>query len=258
VRGLVLKDMYCLKKNLTLFFGVTIGVIVISLLYILSSKYGNIATEYEAMQKMESVSSEEAAMFQGTTKAVVYFSLFVPIAFLGTIVECFKEDLKAGYYKTMMSLPLSDAKIVGSRYLSCMLFTVVAIIGSVVTAFLVSLVEKDMPLENSLKYILLFTTVLLVYISLVMFLLYLFGARKADLIQSVPFVLFLIAVEGWGVKKLLAAPEGEEMAILSELGESVKTLVNDYGYLMFLGALLCMGISFLGSWLMMKRRRGKI
>lgn len=258
MRGLVLKDMYCLKKNLTLFFGVTVGVIAMSLLYILSSKYGNIATEYEAMQTMESVSSEEAAMLQGTTKAVVYFSLLVPIAFLATIVECFKEDLKAGFYKTMMSLPLSNAKIVGSRYLSCMLFTVVAMLGSIMTAFLVSLVEEDMPFENSLKYILLFTTVLMVYISLVIFLLYLFGARKADLIQCVPFVILLIAAEGWFVKKLLAAPEGEEMGIFSDLGESVKVLVNDYGYILFLGALLCMGISFLGSWFMMKRRRGNI
>lgn len=253
--GLVCKDMLCLKKNLTLFFGVTIGVIIIALLYILSSKYGNIAIEFEEMAEME---GEDFAMLQGTTKAVVYFSLLVPIAFLATIVECFKEDFKAGFYKNLMSLPLSEAKIVGSRYVSCMLFTVVAMLGSVLTAFLVSLVEKDMPFENSFKYIVIFTTVLMVYISLVMFLLYLFGARKADLIQSVPFVILLIVAEGWFAMKLQTAPEGEEMHIFSELGSGVKTLVNDYGYLLFLGALCCMGISFLGSWLMMKRRRGNI
>lgn len=253
--GLIRKDMYCLRKNLKLLLGVTAGVIVIALLYILSSKYGNIARGYEVMAEESFLKKEDLL---GMTKVVVYFSLLVPIAFLGTIVECFKEDWKAGFYKCMMSMPLNDAKRVGSRYVSCLLFALVGMAGSMLAAFLISLVSEDMPFINSLRYIVIFETVLLVYMSFIMFLLYWLGAGKADLIQCIPFVLVLIVVEVLMGKELASVPEGEEMQIISGLAESISSFVNHYGYLLFPGALLCMGISFLGSWIMIKRRKGNV
>ena len=51
--GLITKDMYCLKKNLKIFFSVTIGIMVLSVLFIISSKYGNVARGMAQMQREE-------------------------------------------------------------------------------------------------------------------------------------------------------------------------------------------------------------
>lgn len=253
--GLICKDMYCLKKNLVLFLGVTLGAIFIVILYILSSQYGNIAKGYEMVVKEGQMDIES---LNALTKAVIYCSMILPLAFLGNIVDCFKEDWKAGFYKCMMSIPVSDAKKVGSRYVSCLLFAFIGMTGSIVAAFLVSLVAGDMPLFNSLKYILLFETFLLIYMSLNLFLLYWLGSAKADLIQCIPFGIVLLVVEMVMMNKISALPESERMKVFSDMAEQLKGIVNDYGYLLFLGALLCMGISFWGSWMMLKRRRGNV
>ncbi|MBP5762642.1 MAG: hypothetical protein J6W48_06675, partial [Lachnospiraceae bacterium] len=49
MKGLVIKDIMCLKKQLTTFAFVIAGVVVISILYVLSSRFGNLATVGEAL-----------------------------------------------------------------------------------------------------------------------------------------------------------------------------------------------------------------
>ena len=43
MKGLIIKDIMCLKKQLTTFVYVISGVVVISILYVLSSRFGNLA-----------------------------------------------------------------------------------------------------------------------------------------------------------------------------------------------------------------------
>ena len=43
MKGLLIKDLYCLKKQILIFIRATISVAIVSLLFILSSKYGNAA-----------------------------------------------------------------------------------------------------------------------------------------------------------------------------------------------------------------------
>ena len=43
MKGLIIKDIMCLKKQLTVFIYVIIGVVVISVMYVLSAKFGNLA-----------------------------------------------------------------------------------------------------------------------------------------------------------------------------------------------------------------------
>ena len=43
MKGLIIKDVMCLKKQLTVFIFVLIGVVAVSIMYVLSAKFGNIA-----------------------------------------------------------------------------------------------------------------------------------------------------------------------------------------------------------------------
>ena len=52
--GLITKDMYCLRKNLKTFICVTIGVITVAVLFLVSSRCGNVALGMEQMKKEDS------------------------------------------------------------------------------------------------------------------------------------------------------------------------------------------------------------
>lgn len=251
--GLIQKDMYCLKKNLMLFCAITGGVILLSVMFILSSQFGNVAKGIESMMIEDDLSKEEIfSLFQIAVWAV----LFIPMAFTGMVVECFKEDSKAGFHKYQFSLPLSSAKIVGSRYAACLLFAFVSLLGSLLAAFFVSLVSEVFVFGTLISYVFTFCGVMLIYLSLVMLLLYWLGSARADIIQCAPFVVLFLAFLIWFLSKNMNMSEelAEQMLVemMHVLGENMKKK----GWMVFMISLFWMGISYLGSCLCVMRRKG--
>ncbi|MBP3459174.1 MAG: ABC-2 transporter permease [Lachnospiraceae bacterium] len=253
--GLIRKDMYCLKKILKTFFIVTISVIVLSVLFIISSKYGNIAKGIEEMRAENELAEET---FYSFFQMAVWLTLFIPISFLSMVVECFKEDKKAGFAKIVFSMPLDHKKIVGSRYLSCMLFAAVSLAGSLLAGFFVSLVSEVFKLQRLFGYIFCFSAALLIYMSFVMFMLYFLGVEKADFIQCAPFVILFVAAVIWFQRKVFSLPEAEMEAALSNLVDSISEIMTEKSGLLFLIALGCMALSFWGSCKVVKKRKGDI
>ena len=253
--GLIRKDMYCLRKILMTFFLVTAGVIILSVLLIISARYGNIAAAIQEMKEENGMGEETFYYF---FQIPIWLTLFIPMAFLSMIVECFKEDRKAGFYKTMLCLPLTDAQIVGSRYLSCLIFTMLGMAGSFVAACFVSMASDVFRLQKLMGYMLCFSGVLLVYMSFVMFMIYFLGAEKADLIQCVPFLVLLVVAIVVAKKKFDTVSQTELSAFSVNLIDSVSEFMTEKSWLIFLIALGSMALSFLGSCAVMKKREGGI
>ncbi|MCM1162268.1 MAG: ABC-2 transporter permease [Roseburia sp.] len=251
--GLIRKDMYCLRRNLKTFLMVSIGVIIISVLFILSARYGNVAKGIEEM-KVENHMGEED--FYAFFQVAIWCVLLLPMSFLGIIAECFKEDKKAGFSKQMLILPLSDGKIVGSRYISCLLLSVISLADSLLAGFFVSLVSEAFPLQKMLGCILCFNGALLAYMSLQMFLIYVFGAEKSDLMQCVPLVLLLIAVEIYIYRTSISGAQAAA-DVTGIINQAADFMMEKYG-LILLAAMGCMALSFLGSWKIFQKRRGVI
>lgn len=239
-----------MRKILMTFFFVTAGVILLSVLLIISARYGNIAAAIEEM-KEENGMGEEAFFY--FFQIPIWLTLFIPMAFLSMIVECFKEDRKAGFARTMLCLPLTDAQIVGSRYLSCLLYTILGLAGSFVAAFFVSLASDVFHLQKLMGYIFCFSGGLLVYMSFVMFMIYFLGAEKADLIQCVPFLLLLVAAIVVVKRKFSTISQADVKFI-----DSVSEFMTEKSWLVFMIALGCMALSFWGSCAVMKKRKGGI
>lgn len=253
--GLVRKDMYCLRKILKMFFIVTVSVIALSILLIVSSQYGNVAKGIEEM-KADGLVGEE--VFYSFFKLPIWLTLFIPVSFLSMIVECFKEDKKAGFSKTVLSMPLSRKQIVGSRYLSCLLFGAMGLGGSLAAAYFVSLVSEAFRLRELLAYLFCFSGLLIVYMSFVMFMLYFFGAERADLIQCAPFLVLIIGAVVMVQKNLSSVSEAETDAFFSGMIDSAARFMTDKFILIFFVALGCMLLSFVGSCFALKRRKGGI
>lgn len=91
-----------------------------------------------------------------------------------------------------------------------------------------------------------------------MFMIYFLGAEKADLIQCVPFLLLLVAVIVAVKRKFAAVSQAERDSFSVKLFDSVSGFMTEKYWLIFLIALGCMALSFWGSCVVMKKRKGGI
>ena len=57
MKGLIIKDLMCLRKQLIIFSYVVIAVLVISVMFVLSARFGNIALANESMMLENNISS---------------------------------------------------------------------------------------------------------------------------------------------------------------------------------------------------------
>ena len=246
MKGLIIKDLYCLKKEIKLFLGVTIGSAIVSVLFLLSARYGNIANALADIQKTEMISGEELLRL---TDMLALFVIYLPIALVGSVVECFKEDSKAGFGKVMFSMPVSYKKIVGSRYLTCFLFLGVCIMSSTFCSLLVTSVSDSLEFIPVFKGTLCCCSVFMIYIGFVMFFLYLLGTKRADIIQSLPFLLAFFVGIIWFAMKI------EDGADIMQMIRSGKDFFEKYGLILFGVAVLFVSVSYIASVKILEKRR---
>lgn len=238
MKGLLIKDYYCLKKEVTTFASVTLGVMVMSVMFVLSSKYGNMASAMNDIQLTEDISGDMLVSIMDT---IIMLTACIPLALVGSVLECFREDERAGFSKIAFSMPVSKYQIVGSRYLTCIIFSGVCISASLFCSVVVSSVSESMHLIEMLSVTLTLFSIFLIYMSLVLGLSYLFGAKYLDLIQSVPFVG---AVFGFVIKFAIVIEQSKD--ITAEFEKAQIFFQIKYPILLMIAGS-CMVISYLIS-----------
>ena len=253
--GLIRKDMYCLKKNLKVFLCVTIGIMVLSVLFIISSKCGNVARGMEQMKREQKFSSETVISIY---QCVIWLTLFIIIAFIGMIIECFKEDRKAGFRKQLLSMPISSYKIVCSRYISCMLFSVVSVCAALISAMCVSIPTDMFSFAKLASCVISFASILLIYMSIVMCLIYLVGSEYADIIQCVPVILLLIGLMIKFQGSIQKISDAQFEKLFRGIMKDLSYFMTNKWYLLLGIAIACMGISYVISCIFFNDRRGDL
>lgn len=246
--GLIYKDIYCLKKNIKLFVVITLGVIVLSVLLILSMQYGNIQT----FLSTEEITEEE---FFSLFQAAIWCVLILPIAAATMITDCYKEDKKASFSKCLYTLPVKEEVIVGSRYIAGVLFLLLGLVGSVVASVCISFATDVFSLGQLISYCVTFTAVLLVYLAFLMFLLYTVDGRKADFIQCIPLVILFFVAEYLIVEKGGDLSAEEFSLYMTNMEESINQFMIKNSVWLLLAAFGIVGISYLGS-VMVRKKRG--
>ena len=94
MKGLIIKDIMCLKKQLTIFAIVLIAVAAVSIMFAISAKCGNIAIGNDYMLAEEK-NLDELDITNISTLALVLFML-IPPALLADLFYVFDCDKKAG------------------------------------------------------------------------------------------------------------------------------------------------------------------
>ena len=100
--GLIYKDVICLKKNLKLFVAVGIGVLLLAVMFALSCKMGNIA---DGLKNYDATDTMGLELLITVIDIAMHMVLFIPVAFIGNIIDCFLADYKAGFNNSLRGLP---------------------------------------------------------------------------------------------------------------------------------------------------------
>lgn len=252
MKGLMIKDFFCLRKGLKTYILVTVGMIVIAIMFLLSSQYGNVAA---AQADLRLENPDQADLLEQLFKIVICFMLLLPIAFLGNLTDCFKEDTRAGFRKTLSGMPLSPWQIVGSRYLTCLIFGSISMAVSAVAAVIIASVSDSYRLSRLLLLVLTFGAVFLVYVSAIMFFVYIFGARRADLIQICPLVILFLAVMVSFTSRTGTMADEELTEYMTQLGPNLRNMLEQRYPVLLLISVVCVALSYLGSVAVIKYRK---
>ena len=253
MKGLIIRDLLCLKREIKMFIIISVMIIVTAILFIISSKVGNIANVIDEIKKIEN--SADAQFMLNIIKVPILFTLFIPAAFIANITDCFKEDGKAGFDKVLLNMPVSLHKRIGGRYLSCTILAVASLMISFIAAFLVSLVSEDFSLGQMIGCALSFNSIILIYMSIVLVLLFFFKPGKEDIIQVVTGTVISFAYLIPKMRELIDMPE-QLMAIeMIKIGKEALTFLQDKWFLIFIIAITSLVISYVTSVAIIEKRR---
>lgn len=270
MRGLIKKDFYCMRKSMKLILLVALGTIYLAVTFTLSARYGNVAknisetAETAARARAEELLTEEE--FYSIYTYVIWVVLLLPLALMGNVVDCFREDRRAGFGKFCFSLPAREKQIAGARYLSCLLYALLGIVASVTAALSVSLASDRLRFSELLSVVFAFGSILLVFVSVVMPLTYLLGADKLDLIQVGTFGAFLAALAIVNVptlkkigEEVAAAGNGQkgDMSTFTQMIDRLREFLTTKGPFVFLAAALFFLVSYFCSVAILKAKGGR-
>ncbi len=255
MKGLIIKDALCLKKNLKMFVLVTLGVIALAVMFVLSTRYGNLSKSIANWNSEDTMSKE---MMLVAINMAMHVILFIPMAFVSNVIDCFVEDKKADFSKTVFSMPVSNIEIVGARFASMLIYTVVALLCSGIAAGAISVASDTIVFKEIFSSVLVFAGVLLVYVSIIMPCIYFFGAEKATVIAIIPFVAGVIGCFFLLGEKMNGVSEAEsEMYMLKLMNDFIELLTHK-GPVLIGVAVLCLIAAFFISVKILEKKRGRL
>ncbi len=172
MKGLILKDVMSLKHQLKIFVFVLFGVVVTSILFVLSARFGNLALAGRELLRTEQASDIDVKNL--ATVALVLFML-LPIATVGDVVNVFQADGKAGFYRIAGAFPLPVSKRLLARFLTIYALFGIGTLIDLVLALVLSSLTDLIRFRDFCGIILSAASVMSIYSALVIFFCILMG-----------------------------------------------------------------------------------
>ncbi|MCR5702143.1 MAG: ABC-2 transporter permease [Lachnospiraceae bacterium] len=261
MKGLIIKDVMCLKKQLMIFAYVLIGVLVVSVMYVLSARFGNIALAGKEMLATDQLSGIDVKNLGSI--ALVLFMLLPP-ATVCDMVNVFEADGKAGFHKVAASLPVSLRKRVLSKYLTIYTLFLIGAFVDILIAVLLSGITDLITLKDFLGIIVSSVSVMCIYSAFVIFFCILLGCGKemyAQILSIVTMLLVVIIINFNTIKGIIISivKSGEEDSVgdISFIWNMLD-FIKERSYVFLIAAVFNSVASFVLSWIIAERKRGVI
>lgn len=253
MRGLLIKDFFCLKKQLVNYGFVIVGVIVISVMFVLSYNFGNIHAGFT--QIVESGQNTEAVIIQMARGAMLMFML-IPIACTADLSNLFTDDENASFYKVAASFPVSISKRVACRFITGYLFIAIGVAVDLIMTVVLSSLTDIISLGKFCGVIVTFASLMLMYISLFILLAYFLGNGKITYANVIPLLIGAAIYITVNFDKLRDFITGANDSALWELYDQATEFIFHKSYILLLAAILVSGGSYFAAVHIAVRKRG--
>ena len=264
MKGLIYKDILCLKKQFINFCFVLIGVVIVSIMYVLSAKYGNLA---RAGAQMLSEPENHLTKIDVKNLGSVALALFMllPIAVVGDITNAFIQDGTSGFHKISGMFPVSIEKRVLARFLSIYALFAMGVLVDLCLAGILSVLTDLMTFAEFFGIIISAASVMSIFSALAIFYCFLLGYGKeqyAMLLSILTMIIFFILLNFGKVKTLCrimsgALPEPER-ADGSLMMWDAFDFLKEKAWILLMAAVIVSILSYGSSLVIVKRKRGMI
>lgn len=259
MKGLIIKDFMCLRKNAKVLIFSFVGIILLGLMILLSMRYGNI---YRWNQEAIADGSANVESTEAVFSFVVMLFMAIPVMLAGEPAMLLDLDGKAGFDKVYSSLPVPIEKRVAAKYISYILFTGVSVIVDVILAVGMSFMIDFLQLQELLKIVMATASFVVIIGALTIFLIYCLG--YAQCINSGVYsaiivfgVIILLNFEKTKMFfKLLFSSEEQEGS-----ADVVRGMINSFSnssWHFLIAAIVTLSLSLVGTIFVVKRKRGMI
>ncbi len=257
MKGLMIKDLMCLRKQLILFAYTVAGVLALSIMYVLSARFGNIAAANQSMMMETNISDIDINNI--STTALILFML-IPIAMVGDVTTIFKMDGKAGFSNISSILPLSVNQRVMAKYLTIFMMFGIGVVVDIVISFVLSNLTDIISFADFFGIIISAASLMIIYGALVILFCFLFGYGKEDYAILASWAAIIITAILANIKKVklifasMSAGNSDSIDFISDFMNFIK----HRSFILFLIAVIVMAASYFVSVKIAKRKRGTV
>jgi len=264
MKGLIIKDVMCLKKQLVLFGFLVAGVLAVSVMYVLSARFGNLAL---AAEKMIADNQLPGPDVQKLGSLALILFMLLPITMVGDLAYTFDADGKAGFARVAGTLPVPLKKRVLSRYLTIFALCFLGVTVDIAIAAVLAALTDMITFADFFGIILSAAALQSSYSALAIMFCILLGKNHLDLAR---FLAILTLIAGFilanlgkiiaVVKKIAASSSAynpEASGDISFLWDIRDFLIEKWYILLILAAAVCVSSYFL-SCIAAEKKRGVI
>lgn len=256
MKGLLMKDLMCLRKQRVVFAYNIAAVLVLSIMYVLSARFGNIAAANQIMMTDNQLSDIDIKNI--STITLILFML-LPIAMVGDVTAIFRMDGKAGFSSVSSVLPLSIGKRVMAKYLTVFIMFGIGILVDLVLSLILSVLTDIISFADFLGIILSAASLMSIYGALAIVFCFLFGYGKEDYaIVGSWAVIFITAILA-NIKKvkLIFASTATDSDSVDFISDFMNFIKHKY-FVLFAIAVIVVTASYFLSVEIAKRKRGVV
>lgn len=254
MRGLLIKDFFCLKRQFYTFLTEMAGSFIVSVLFGLSSRYGNLALEFQSMLS-DGDMTEDGVML--LIRYVLFFFLLIPMAFTGNVADVFLDDKNASFQKLASAMPISIAKRVAARYMTGLSFTLLGFVMATMIALALSSLTELVSFGELFGVLVSFASFMVIYLAIFIVFEYLLGVDKTAICQILPIIiigLVLIIPHIGEVSKMFL--EGDVTSFVLRKFQGIQDFLTNQSYLAAITAIALLAGSYGISVGIAKRKRG--
>lgn len=247
MKGLIVKDIYCLKKQLTTYTFVIIGVVAVAIMFVLSGRYGNLRI---------SVSGMEEAGFDiaAVVKIAVMFFMLLPLVSTGDISNLFVYDKAASFYKVGASFPISVKKRVFSKFVTVFIFLAAGLVIDILMSAVMSAVSDIILFSKCIGTLVSITACMVIFTSLII--MFNYAGITPAYSTALPIVAFAVLFLIVKIKDVKSALINDDFASFSAFFHNLINAFENKPYYFIIAAVAVAAVCYFLSVFFADKKRG--